>query len=145
MPFSRSQNSKTAKKSAFIRSTFSLSSGNKKVGRTWLSDWRAETNSAKQFLRLYYTPRRAFVNVKNATRKNRRASHFLSATFPWSGKLGRRKAAEGRRTPKRWREFRRLPKSAKRLGVRRSSGALPCGAGISPPCQKLRCALKTAK
>jgi len=34
------------------------------------------------------------------------------------------KAAEGRRTPGRWRVNRRLPNRAERLGVRQSSGAL---------------------
>jgi len=34
------------------------------------------------------------------------------------------KAAEGRRSPGRWREFRRRTNGAKRLGVRQPSGAL---------------------
>src|ERR1035437_7575971 len=41
MPFSRSQNSSTAKKSAFIRSTLRLYPANKKVGRYASSDFRA--------------------------------------------------------------------------------------------------------
>ena len=39
----------------------------------------------------------------------------------------RGKAAEHRRSPKRWRGFRELPTSAKRHGVRRSSGAFVRG------------------
>src|SRR5208282_2651147 len=41
MPFSRSQNSRTAKKSAFIRSMLRLYPANKKVGRYASSDFRA--------------------------------------------------------------------------------------------------------
>jgi hypothetical protein len=41
MPFSRSQNSRTAKKSAFIRSTLRSYPANKKVGRYASSDFRA--------------------------------------------------------------------------------------------------------
>ena len=35
----------------------------------------------------------------------------------------RGKAVEGYRSPRRWRNFRRLPNRAQRLGVRQSSGA----------------------
>ena len=52
MPFSRSQNSNTAKKSAFIIVSISPS-GNKKVGRTWLSDLRAESEFSKT---IFYVP-----------------------------------------------------------------------------------------
>src|ERR1035437_9904266 len=42
----------------------------------------------------------------------------------WGGLIRGGKAAEGRRTPRRWRVNRWLPNHAKRLGVRQSSGAL---------------------
>ena len=41
----------------------------------------------------------------------------------WGGLIRGGKAAEGRRTPRRWRVNRWLPNHAKRLGVRQSSGA----------------------
>jgi hypothetical protein len=44
MPFSRSQNSKTAKKSAFINRERQFLKGNKKVGRLSSSDFGALAN-----------------------------------------------------------------------------------------------------
>src|ERR1035437_6954514 len=41
----------------------------------------------------------------------------------WGGLIRGGKAAEGRRTPRRWRVNRWVPKQAKRLGARQSSGA----------------------
>jgi len=70
MPFSRSQNSKTAKKSAFIRSTLRLYPANKKVGRYASSDFaRWLTQQTLPFLEssLNFWPRTRQAQTKSTS------------------------------------------------------------------------------
>ncbi len=72
--------------------------------------------------------------INRASREPReicRQGKMICAAFAYLACFAVGKAAEDCRTPKRWRETVRLANRAKRLGVRRPSGALAGGTAAS--------------